>query len=266
MKKLIILLNILIFCFGCELIDIHPYDVHVTGDTNINTNNVKRIEKLCSKKNIFSFAVIGDTQRNYDETEEFVKQINQRNDIDFVIHAGDISDFGITHEFIWMRDILNKLSMPYVALIGNHDCLGNGQESYNTIFGAENFAFSVGNTRIICLNTNALEFDYSHPVPDFTFIENELEHLDPNIEKTIFVMHVKPYDEQFNNNIAKAFQYTITSFPNVQFCVHAHNHRIEINDVFNDGILYYGSGCIKERNYLVFTITPEQYYYDVVYF
>ena len=50
MKKLIILLNILIFCFGCELIDIHPYDVHVTGDTNINTNNVKRIEKLCSKK------------------------------------------------------------------------------------------------------------------------------------------------------------------------------------------------------------------------
>ena len=34
-----------------------------------------------------------------------------------------MSDFGVTDEFLWQRDIMNKLRVPYVALIGNHDCL-----------------------------------------------------------------------------------------------------------------------------------------------
>jgi len=31
-----------------------------------------------------------------------------------------------------------------------------------------------GDVKFVCLNTNALEYDYSEPVPDFTFMENEL--------------------------------------------------------------------------------------------
>ena len=54
----------------------------------------------------------------------------KRDDIDFVIHGGDMSDFGVTDEFLWQRDIMNKLRVPYVALIGNHDCLGTGEETY----------------------------------------------------------------------------------------------------------------------------------------
>ena len=26
----------------------------------------------------------------------------------------------------------------------------------------------------VCLNTNAMEFDYSRPIPDFTFLEKEI--------------------------------------------------------------------------------------------
>ena len=72
---------------------------------------------------------MGDSQRWYDETEDFVKEINKRNDIDFVIHGGDMSDFGLTKEFLWQRDIMNGLNVPYVALIGNHDCLGTGSRN-----------------------------------------------------------------------------------------------------------------------------------------
>ena len=85
---------------------------------------MERIEANCQGKTTIRFVTMGDSQRWYDETKDFVKAINQRNDIDFVIHGGDMSDFGLTKEFLWQRDIMNGLHVPYVALIGNHDCLG----------------------------------------------------------------------------------------------------------------------------------------------
>ena len=151
--------------------------------------------------------MMGDSQRWYDETEDFVKSLNKRNDIDFVIHGGDMSDFGATKEFMWMRDIMNSLKVPYVAILGNHDCLGNGEDIYEEIFGEENFSFMAGKTKFVCLNTNALEYDYSHPVPDFTFINNELKNKSPNQEKTVIAMHVRPLGVQFNNNSAQLFEY-----------------------------------------------------------
>ena len=156
------------------MIEYHPYDGRISGKTDINKKNIARIEEACRNKETIRFALIGDTQRWYDETEDFVNALNKRNDIDFVIHGGDVSDFGLTKEFLWQRDILNKLKVPYVVLLGNHDCLANGIEVFRKVFGDENFSFIAGRTKFVCLNTNALEFDYSLPVPDFQFIEQEI--------------------------------------------------------------------------------------------
>lgn len=158
---------------------------------------------------------------------------------------------------------MNSLKVPYVAIIGNHDCLGNGEDIYEEIFGKENFSFIAGNTKFICLNTNALEYDYSHPIPDFNYINNELDN-SSNQEKTIIAMHVRPFAEQFNNNSAELFEYYVKKFPGIQFCLNAHDHKIEVANLFNDGITYYGSSCMKNRNYLWFTITPKGYNYEVV--
>jgi hypothetical protein len=49
-----------------------------------------------------------------------------------------------------------------------------GEEVYTKVFGEDNFSFIAGNVKFVCLNTNAIEYDYSHPVPDFDFIENAL--------------------------------------------------------------------------------------------
>lgn len=164
-----------LFLSGCGMIDYHPYDVRISGETEVNAHNMERIEANCQGKTTIRFVTMGDSQRWYDETEDFVKAINQRNDIDFVIHGGDMSDFGLTKEFLWQRDIMNGLHVPYVALIGNHDCLGTGAETYKAVFGPTNFSFIAGDVKFVCLNTNALEYDYSEPVPDFTFMENEIE-------------------------------------------------------------------------------------------
>ena len=199
-------------CFllsGCGMIDYHPYDVRISGETEVNAHNIERIEANCQGKTTIRFVTMGDSQRWYDETEDFVKEINKRNDIDFVIHGGDMSDFGLTKEFLWQRDIMNGLNVPYVVLIGNHDCLGTGAETYKAVFGPTNFSFIAGNVKFVCLNTNALEYDYSEPVPNFTFMEQELTNRQDEFKKTVISMHARPYTDVFNDNVAKVFQHFV---------------------------------------------------------
>ena len=251
---------------SCDLFEAHPYDGNVTGETDINNKNMKLIEAGCANKTTIRFVMIGDTQGWYSDTEDFVKTINARDGIDFVIHGGDITDFGLTKEFIWQRDILNKLKTPYVVIIGNHDCLGTGKHVYEKIFGDENFSFMAGNVEFICLNTNALEYDDSHPVPDFNFLENKRLSSSPNHKKTVVAMHVPPYLEEFNKNAAQEFQDRIKLYPDLQFCLYAHVHGINAVDIFDDGVIYYSPANMEKRNYSLFTITPDSYTYEVVFF
>lgn len=255
----------LLFFPSCDMIEYHPYDGRIKGETGINAKNIARIEAACAGKKSIRFVMMGDSQRWYDETEIFVKSLNKRNDVDFVIHGGDLADFGLTKEFMWMRDIMNKLTVPYVALLGNHDCLANGEEIFHKIFGEENFSFLAGNVKFVCLNTNALEFDYSHPVPDFQFVEQQRNDDREEYEKTIFAMHVRPFSEQFNNNVANVFQGEIKKFKNLQFCLNAHDHQVTVDDLFEDGVMYYGSPNTEKRKYLLFTINEDDTYdYEVV--
>ena len=263
MRKGNLLLLLLIVCFtSCEMLESHPYDAHITGERGINAKNCERIEEAMKGKKTFRFAMISDTQRWYDETEKVVEKINERGDIDFVLHGGDQSDFGATKEFLWMRDIMKGFQMPFVCVLGNHDCLGTGEDVYKAIYGNPNFAFTAGNVRFICLNTNAMEYDYSQPVPDFGFMEDELTDLPEGIEKTVFLMHVKPYEFIFNNNVARVFQEYVKQFPNVQFCLYGHEHQLTVDDLFGDGILYYQCPNIGKRTYLVFTIKEGTHEYD----
>lgn len=245
---------------SCNLFDYHPYDGKVTGETDINAKNLAIIEEKFKDKSSVKFAFIGDTQRQYDETEAFVQHMSTRNDIDFVIHGGDISDFGLTREFLMMRDILQKLQVPYVVLIGNHDGLANGELVFNKVFGNPNFSFIAGQTKFICLNTNALEYDYSRPVPDFGFMERELADTSAAYKRTVVAMHAPPFNEQFNNNVAGVFQHYVKAYKNPLFCLNAHEHHLKVLDIYKDGLLYYTTPTIKEREFLVFTINSDDTY------
>lgn len=270
MKKILFIskiLSLLILLTGCDYLESHPYDVHIIGETNINAKNIARITKKCKGKKTIRFVMMGDSQRFFDDTRDFVNNLNKRNDIDFVIHGGDISDFGLTKEFMQQRDLLNKLKVPYVVVIGNHDYLGTGEEAFSKIFGEENYSFIAGNTKFLCLNTNALDNDYSKPIPDFNFIDNELNKNNLEYEQTVFTMHVPPYSNIFNNNVAVFFEYYVKHFKNTLFCTNAHEHCLKIRDIFNDGIMYYGCDTIGHRSYILFTIHDNQTYeYEIIKF
>lgn len=267
MNKLFFFIQILFISFSfqsCEMFEAHPYDANVKGAKNLNEKHIIQIEKNLKGKKAFRFAFISDTQRWYDETEDMVADINKRNKVDFIIHGGDLSDFGATHEFELQRDIMLDFKKPWVALLGNHDCLGTGEDVFEAIWGEPNFYFQAGNTLFICLNTNCMEYDYSEPVPDFSFLEHLMKNLPEGVERTVVVMHVPPYDLEFNNNVVNVFQLYLKEFPNLLFCLNGHAHHYKINEFFNDGVLYYQTPCAKYRGYILFSITEEGYEQELV--
>lgn len=252
---------------ACDVFDYHPYDIKLKKDyIALNSKYIQKIQQKDTGQDTVRFAFMGDTQRFYDETEDFIAVINKRQDIDFVIHGGDVSDFGMKKEFVWLHDRMKNLNVPYVTLCGNHDILGSGKNIYRSMYGEFNFSFIFGKTKFICLNTNALEFDYSIPVPDFKFIEKEIQDTVSNYNRTVVVMHVPPGDVEFNNNVSTPFQEYLKKSKKLMFCLHAHTHALSIRDYFNDGILYYGCENIGKRSYLLFTIMGDYYTYEVVRF
>lgn len=251
---------------GCDYFEYHPYDTDIQGDRGITERQIIRIEEALEGKRSFRFAVISDTQGNYDDTQDAVQALNAHEGIDFVIHCGDLSDFGLKKEFQFQRDILAELRMPYLALIGNHDCIATGEVVYESIFGATNFAFTAGNTRFICLNTNAMEYDYTTPVPDFDFLGRELSQLPDSIERVVYAMHVRPGEFQFNNNVSAIFEHFLLQAPGLPFCLYGHEHTLRSDDLFGDGVLYYQCPDIGKRCYLLFTMHETDYDYEVFYF
>lgn len=245
---------------GCEhVFDVHPYDMDLSGEHDINATNIAKIKAACEGKDTVRFAVISDTHGNYTDLSDEVRDINQRDSVDFVIHLGDLTETGTTKEFVWARRELSKLTKSYFALIGNHDFLGTGDQAYDWMFGAKNFSFILNGIKFIALDTNAMEYDHVAAVPDFTYMETEATTDTAAFSRTIVLMHAPPYSDEFNNNVSKAFNYYVTLFPGVMFCLYGHNHADAIVDIFGNGLLYYGIDSAAHRNYHIFTLTPDGY-------
>jgi len=252
---------------ACDgLFDIHPYDVDFHGATGINARQMATIESRFANKDTFRVAFISDTHLWLSDARDQVADLNRRADIDFVIHCGDLTDTGTAKEFEWSRDILQALRYPFVALIGNHDFLGTGDQSYSVMYGAMDFSFIASRVKFVCLNTNATEYDYMAAVPNFDYMEEEMQRDTARFDRTIVVMHAPPYSDQFNNNVCKTFRGYLDFFPGLMCCVYGHNHTDKVVDIYGDGLTFYGIDCAEHRNYRIFTITPDGYEVEQVYF
>ena len=264
-KLAAILIMTVLLLPSCDTVfDIHPYDTRITGATNINQNNIATIEKTCAGRDTVRIAFISDSHQWYNDLGAIIDDINRRDSIDFVVHLGDITDFGSTQEYLWTRKKMERLNKPYVVMQGNHDCLGTGNEVYAKMFGNNDFSFIAGRVKFIMINTNAIEYDYSEPVPDFDFLEAEATRDSALFDRSVACMHAAPYSEQFNNNVLKPFNYYVMNFPNLMFCLYGHGHQIDEHDFFNNGIIYYEVAAAKKRKYRIFTITPNGYANEVI--
>lgn len=258
---------------SCDNFEYHPYSADIDGPVGLTDRNIAEIKHKITSLPL-TFAFITDTQGSDADLKDALKVIKTRGDIDFIVHGGDQTDFGLTREFLWCRDIMEKCGLPYITVIGNHDSLGNGEEIYKYVYGVTNYSFDVAGVHFVCLNTNALEYDYSEPVPDLGFITADaVAAKEASATQTVVVMHSHPYDEQFNNNVADPFLYYLRSYPGMGdnderredgtfrrgFCVNGHNHSFDVSEIGSRGILFYQCANIAKRQFFVFAVTSEGY-------
>lgn len=259
------LLSIVLLASCDDVFQTHPYDVHIKGEHNLNTKNMARIEEAFTDNDTLRIAFISDTHLWHSDARDEVADVNHMN-VDFVVHCGDLTDTGTTKEFEWSRDILNGLRMPYVALIGNHDFLSTGDQTYSVMYGKMDFSFIAARVKFVCLNTNATEYDYMAAVPNFDFMEEETTRDSARFDRTVIVMHAPPYSDQFNNNVCKAFRRYLDFFPGLMCCVYGHCHGDDVGSLYDDDlrqsvrtVVFWGIDCAEHRNYRIMTITPDGY-------
>lgn len=248
-----------------KVFDIHPYDVKIDGETGINAKQMAIIENKFANKDTLRVAFISDTHLWLADAKDQVADVNKRN-VDFVVHCGDLTDTATNKEFEWSHDILKGLNCPFVALIGNHDFLGTGDQTYEVMYGPLDFSFIAGRVKFLCLNTNATEYDYLAAIPNFDWMEEEMKKDSVLFDRTIIIMHAPPYSDQFNNNVCKAFRRYLDFFPGLMCCVYGHNHNDTVIEFYNDGLVFYGIDCAEDRNYRIFTITPDGYEVEQIFF
>ena len=264
MRKVLLWIMAVILASGCDSFQYHPYEVRFDGERNINHNNIVKIEEQCRNLDALYVAFISDSHHDYTDLCDMVGDINRRDSIDFVIHLGDLTDTGTIKEYVWARDYLARLVKPYVALIGNHDFLGTGDEIYSKMFGNMDFSFIAAGVKFLCVNTNATEYDHIADIPNFQFLEDEAIADSALFDRTVVCMHARPYSDQFNNNVAKPFEYYVKNLPGILFCINGHDHNLQFDDLFGDGLMYYGVTCASDRQYMIFNINKEGYRYEVI--
>lgn len=268
---------------GCDNFESSPYAAKITGNRNTLATSLATLSQREPGLPL-RFAFITDTHDAIDEINAAIDIIRSRGNIDFIIHGGDMTDLGLPKEFMWCRDAMEKSELPFVTVIGNHDCLGNGEDSYEWIFGPKNYSFDVAGVHFVCLNTIALEYDYSEPVPDLNFILKDAESVAKtnqehpgSITHTVIVMHSRPFDEQFNNNVATPFLYYLQQYPGMitedgddsytkAFCLCGHNHNFQVTDLYDAGLLFYQGDNIAKRSFMIFTIDEDGYEMEKVEF
>lgn len=255
-RHIIILLiaTLSLFPIGCQdYFDYTPYAIE-SEQHRLTANNLARIE-ASSRHHFepFKFAVIADTHAYYDELKAVIPLLNQRNDLAFLLIAGDLTDFGLQQEYQWMVDLLAKLRIPYLTVIGNHDALNNGKDNYRAFFGDFDYSFTYNRVKFVALNSNSWEFDNTAPRLDWLRSELSRYHL---YHHQIVLTHIRPYDSRFALDFSQAYAAAMEeNF--VSLVVAGHDHTHDYREVIlshGQTIGYMAAGTLKYRGYVIVTV------------
>jgi len=241
--------------------DKFQYDVYETNrhkkDVTVTTSyNIDRLLHL-PWKGTLKLVFMGDTQRFYDDVEDLVETVNAMPEVDAVFITGDIGDFGAEFEYELINKQLKLLKVPFITAIGNHDCLANGTELYEDIYGPLNYSFTWNGIRFIMHNTNSREFNFNGHVPDLDWMQQQLTD-EQNFESCIFVSHVPPYHEDFDSSLENAYTSIIRNAKNTIFSANGHRHDFELSQPYADSIWYLNTSSPSNRIFSLVSINVSE--------
>jgi 3',5'-cyclic AMP phosphodiesterase CpdA len=260
--RLLVVSTTLLALISCDKFDHHPYEV--SKHTKYKSLTLQSLGAIRSKtdEDTLHIALIGDTQRFFKYTHRVVKKINSTSGYDFVVHTGDLTDFGVESEYEMMHEQLSELNYPYLLVVGNHDEIGNGDLLYEKFYGDDNFSFIQSHTKFIFLNTNSREHNFNESAPDLDWLESELQDT-AFYHQAILVMHVPPFNGDFNKTKEKDFVELLHKYKKTLLCINGHLHQHAYHEPYNDGIFYLNTASTKEEKYIDLNVWKGGYEFTV---
>ena len=257
-KFRLILLLTASFLASCQM-EYSPYAVDLHGvDINGTAENLDVLQENSSTEfQSFTFVVMADTHHYYSQLEDAVSHINRDDSIEMVLIAGDLTNRGLKQEFMWAQERLDKLNVPYLTVIGNHDALANGVELYKKIFGKLNYSFVYHNVKFIVHNNNNWEF-HSSNVPDLDWLEQEL--LDANQYTHVIVMSHVPVDDnaRFDQQIQDRYHALLFSY-DVSLYLNGHQHGYANRfNLAGTGVHHITIGSVSKSSYIKVSVASDE--------
>jgi calcineurin-like phosphoesterase family protein len=244
-----IALALLFLTCSCKKFEFSPFEIpgHDDIEKDLNPGNVETII-LGSKEqgDIFYFAIISDSHSEYTALGKAINRINSDKDIRFVIHLGDLTDHGIYKEYKWTNDMMSRLRVPYIMVIGNHDYLANGESLFGKIYGPSSFSFVYNRSRFVCFNS--IVWENNNAFPDFNWLKEALSDNGPWAGTYVF-SHIPPFSSEYNLYFESLFVQTLTS-GNVRCSFHGHVHRYSLERHYKSSdTRFFTATCIGKREF-----------------
>lgn len=253
--------SILVILLACA--DLFEFSPNQTFDDDspvgLNQKNLERL-RASTPDDTITIAFIGDSQRFYDEVEAFIDRVNTLPSVDFVLLAGDITDFGLLEEFELVEGLFSRLNAPYIGVVGNHDVLAKGEQTFERMFGPLNFSFIYGSVKFIVHNTNGREYPPGL-VPDLGWLRREFA--DADADHFITVSHIPPFDRDFDKTLEREYTELLRR-NDILISLHGHLHMFKDGYPYNDGVHYMTSHSFDKRSFVLLKIARGQVSYSII--
>ncbi len=253
---------ILVGCNGFEFSPNQTFDRLSAKD--INATNLKRLGDGAGDDTV-KFVLTGDSQRSRDETVELCRVINGIKGIDFVVLDGDITEFGVLKEMLWISRTLQDLNRPYVAVIGNHDEVARGRETFRNMFGELNYSFVYGGVKFICHDSNSREYGFNGQVPDMPWLKEQLKPA-AGVSSYIAISHIPVNSPDFDDKLKSDYKASFAATPGFLASLNAHTHSYEVFYPDDSGIPYIVTSAIGEKEFLVIQVVNHKLSFERVHF
>jgi len=154
---------------------------------------------------VISWVHLGDLhmtkagEKNHLDLAGIVNEVNQAfaDSISFVFLPGDVADDGSRSAYAVVRGELDRLNVPWCAIIGDHDVHEKSFANFCEAMSEQtNYSFTVGGTRFLAMNA----FDVPEP-PSFTVLEKQLRWAEEELQLAtksgqtkVLLLHCYPSD------------------------------------------------------------------------
>lgn len=243
--------SVVLLLSGCDKVfDLTPYDAIPAEEFRaLNAANTAQIiAALAGNDGPVTIGLTSDPHYHYSDLSDIVAHMKGDPTIDFVVVPGDLTDQALLGEFEAFAHIMQGLDVPWLALIGNHDHLGNGRIIYERMFGPRNVVMDVQGYRFILFDDTVWE---SNMPPDIQWLEQMLDGTGERVP--IVISHIPPFTDQLAGVYEEAIQQRLAD-SGVPLFIHGHLHRFNDHEPYGDGVRYHCVPWPEDRSYSKITL------------